>query len=156
MIHRFAGFVLIDLGIVAVLATALVELSDEATLGLLVLGGALILSGIFELVLGWFLYPRAPKDAQLVKYGRSAMTSVVGVSDRGINAVGEQVARLSLYVEPLNERPFKARREVTLPDMPAIGERARVKFDPHRQRRLIVPGDCSLHDRDPKDARTPL
>ena len=154
MIHRLAGFVLVDLGIAAIAAAVLLKLSDEAATGLQILGGALILSGIFEFVLGWFLYPGARKDADLVKYGRSATASVTGVSDQGVTAVGEQIARLSLYVEPANERPFKARRDVTLPDMPAIGEQVRVKFDPHRRRRLIVLGDSSLHDRDPRDSTT--
>ena len=149
MIHRFAGFVLVDLGIAAIAIAVLLDLSDEAATGLLILAGALVLAGVFELVVGWFLYPRTRKDAELVKYGRSATATVTGVSDRGVNAVGEQVARLSLYVEPVNERPFKTRREVTLPDMPAIGEQIRVKFDPHRRRRLIVLGDTSLDARDP-------
>ena len=151
MIRRLAGFVLVDLGIAAIAAAALLELSDEAATGLQILGGVLILSGILEFVLGWFLYPRTRKDAELVKYGRSATASITGVSDRGVNAVGEQVARLSLHVEPVNERSFKARREVTLPDMPAIGEQVRVKFDPHRRRRLIVLGDTSLDAPDPAE-----
>ena len=140
MIHRFGGFLLIDLGIAAIVVAALVELDDSAALALRILGGVLILGGLIESVLAWYLYPRSRGDEELVEFGRPALATVVEVDDRGVTATGEQIGRVRLRVMPANERPFTARRDVTLPDLPAVGEQVKVSFDPHRRRRLIVLG----------------
>ncbi len=105
---------------------------------LVILGGVLILSGLAQLLSAWFLYPRSRDDAELEQFGRPATATVIGVGHRGVSATGEQTARLRLRVGPANERPFTAWREVTLPDMPEVGSQVKVKFDPHRRRRLIV------------------
>jgi hypothetical protein len=140
MFHRLAGFLLIDLGVAAVVVSAIVELGDSAALTLRILAGVLILSGIGELAGAWYLYPRSRSDQGLEDLGRPATATVLDVQDRGVTATGEQVARLRLRVTPTNERPFTARSEVVLEDLRAEGERVRVKFDPHRRRRLIVIG----------------
>lgn len=151
MTRKLAGFLLIDLGIAAIVVSVIVELSGSAALTLQVLGAASIVGGVVAVAITWYLYPRSSSDEELVKFGRPADATVIGVSDQGVTATGEQVARLRLQVMPANERPFTARREVTLPDVPAIGEQVRVKFNPHRRRRLIVLGDSSLRNGSPVD-----
>ncbi len=76
-------------------------------------------SGIGELACAWYLYPRSRSDQELEDLGRPATATVLDVRDRGVTATGEQVARLRLRVTPANERPFTARSEVVLEDLPA-------------------------------------
>ena len=140
MPHRLLGFLLIDLGIAAIVVSLVIELADPVAFTLVVLGGVLMLSGLAQLLGAWLLYPTSRGDAELEQFGRPATATVIGVSHGGVSATGEQTARLRLRVSPANERPFTARREVTLPDMPEVGAQVRVKFDPHRRRRLIVVG----------------
>ena len=110
MIHRLAGFLLIDLGIAAIVVAGVVELDDSVALGLWILGGVLILAGLIELAFAWYLYPRSRGDEELAEFGRPALATVVRVDPRGVTATGEQMGRLRLRVTPANERPFTARR----------------------------------------------
>ncbi len=153
MRHRLLGSLLIDLGIAAIVTSLVIELADSVAFTLAILGGVLILGGLAQLLGAWFLYPRSRDYAEPEQFGRRATATVIGVGHRGVGATGEQTARLRLRVSPANERPFTAWREVTLPDMPEVGAQVKVKFDPHRRRRLSVVESSA--GAEPSDAAPP-
>jgi len=74
------------------------------------------------------------------KIGESASAIVLDISDTGITINGNPKVRLHLKVYPRDRAPFEAtiKQVVSRVNIPRIGDRVQVKFDPDNPTNVIL------------------
>ena len=130
------GWLMVALGVAFAVGAGVAGAAAFGAIMLVSLAG----SGAFMVWLGRGWDRPLDDAAGLYRYGRPANAEVLRVEDEQLRPYATRLAKLTLRVTPVNERPYETTRLLALPGarVPAVGEQVTVKFDPQSRRNVVL------------------